>query len=326
LQCNLTGVLTHDEHVNKLDPSYSKGIQSPGRHVRTRLYFTSESHVHSLLTIIRYGGLLNISTDEQWKRSMDYLDTVSELNYLTQIVIMLYEDSSEEENSEKRFHVELHFSPGAYGCFDVPPEVDRVTSDVNNIPTVLPKSTREAAHSPPRQQTKSPISDLLSETNTTSIPKPINQIPTIVTVDCTSPSINTEKEKTKQISEPMLLKSHHRHSDGIITNDESESNNFDEIYSNSAPRSTHYDNYLLKPKSLDTNDSKLQNLTLQQSETSSVFSTDIRRKSSTTLGLCSSKTHHRFCLLPSLETLRRNSGTILVCIKYRYKKKSRNML
>jgi hypothetical protein len=54
---------------------------------------------------------------------MDYLDTVSELNYLTQIVIMLYEDSSEEEDSDKRFHVELHFSPGAYGCFDVPPEV-----------------------------------------------------------------------------------------------------------------------------------------------------------------------------------------------------------
>mgnify|MGYP002387148398 FL=1 len=56
---------------------------------------------------------------------MEYLDTVSELNYLTQIVIMLYEDSSEKEDSEKRFHVELHFSPGAYGCFDVPPEVIR---------------------------------------------------------------------------------------------------------------------------------------------------------------------------------------------------------
>jgi hypothetical protein len=40
--------------------SYSKGIQTPGRHVRTRLYFTSESHVHSLLSIIRYGGLLDV--------------------------------------------------------------------------------------------------------------------------------------------------------------------------------------------------------------------------------------------------------------------------
>lgn len=59
---------------------------------------------------------------------MDYLETVSELNYLTQIVIMLYEDSSEEIDSEKRFHVELHFSPGAYGCFDVPPDVFHQTS------------------------------------------------------------------------------------------------------------------------------------------------------------------------------------------------------
>ncbi len=43
--------------------SYSKGIQTPGRHVRTRLYFTSESHVHSLLTAIRYGGLLDVIND-----------------------------------------------------------------------------------------------------------------------------------------------------------------------------------------------------------------------------------------------------------------------
>lgn len=40
---------------------YSRGVLSPGRHVRTRLYFTSESHVHSLLSIFRYGGLLDVS-------------------------------------------------------------------------------------------------------------------------------------------------------------------------------------------------------------------------------------------------------------------------
>ncbi|CAF1130177.1 unnamed protein product, partial [Rotaria sordida] len=258
LQCNLTGVLTHDEHVNKLDPSYSKGIQSPGRHVRTRLYFTSESHVHSLLTIIRYGGLLNASTDEQWKRSVDYLDAVSELDYLTQIVIMLYEDSSEEEISEKRFHVELHFSPGAYGCFGVPSEIDRVTSDVNTIRTVLPKSTREAAHSPPRQHTNSPILDSSSETNIIPITQSTNQIPTIVTVDCTPSIINTEKTKAKNITEPMSLKTHHRNSEGKIALDTSESNDFDQIHSASAPRSTNYDNYLLKPKSLEHSDLKLE--------------------------------------------------------------------
>uniref|UniRef100_A0ACB8E504 Inositol hexakisphosphate and diphosphoinositol-pentakisphosphate kinase 1 n=1 Tax=Sphaerodactylus townsendi TaxID=933632 RepID=A0ACB8E504_9SAUR len=108
---------THeDESVNKLHPLYSRGVLSPGRHVRTRLYFTSESHVHSLLSIFRYGGLLDESRDPQWKRAMDHLGAISELNYMTQIVIMLYEDNNKDPSSEERFHVELHFSPGVKGC------------------------------------------------------------------------------------------------------------------------------------------------------------------------------------------------------------------
>uniref|UniRef100_A0A8C2K9L7 Inositol hexakisphosphate and diphosphoinositol-pentakisphosphate kinase n=1 Tax=Cyprinus carpio TaxID=7962 RepID=A0A8C2K9L7_CYPCA len=110
---------THeDEAVNKLHPLYSRGVMSPGRHVRTRLYFTSESHVHSLLNIFRYGGLLNEQKDEQWKQAMDYLSAVTELNYMTQIVIMLYEDNNKDPSSEERFHVELHFSPGVKGYKD----------------------------------------------------------------------------------------------------------------------------------------------------------------------------------------------------------------
>lgn len=110
---------THeDEAVNKLHPLYSRGVMSPGRHVRTRLYFTSESHVHSLLNIFRYGGLLDELKDEQWKQAMDYLSAVTELNYMTQIVIMLYEDNNKDPSSEERFHVELHFSPGVKGCKD----------------------------------------------------------------------------------------------------------------------------------------------------------------------------------------------------------------
>uniref|UniRef100_A0A8C9W1X1 Inositol hexakisphosphate and diphosphoinositol-pentakisphosphate kinase n=1 Tax=Scleropages formosus TaxID=113540 RepID=A0A8C9W1X1_SCLFO len=110
---------THeDESVNKLHPLYSRGVMSPGRHVRTRLYFTSESHVHSLLSIFRYGGLLDEDKDQQWKRAMDYLGAVTELNYMTQIVIMLYEDNNKDPSSEERFHVELHFSPGVKGCDD----------------------------------------------------------------------------------------------------------------------------------------------------------------------------------------------------------------
>lgn len=93
------------------------------------------------------------SKDPQWQRAMDYLSAISELNYMTQIVIMLYEDNNkvreqrrrrklvvgwwweaewpshcdffssrasllswQDPSSEERFHVELHFSPGVKGC------------------------------------------------------------------------------------------------------------------------------------------------------------------------------------------------------------------
>ncbi|CAF0737959.1 unnamed protein product [Adineta steineri] len=271
LQCNLTGVLTHDEHVNKLDPSCSKGIQTPGRHVRTRLYFTSESHVHSLLTAIRYGGLLDTSNDEQWKRSMDYLDTVSELNYLTQVVIMLYEDSSEEEDSEKRFHVELHISPGAYGCFDVPPEIDSVTSNPNNIRTVLPKSNREAAHSPPRRSAKVPIPDSPREIELE--PNMSSSLPQSELISLSSSKSSDEStlnkiksNKSPEKNDPRIIKQRslssktlYRSSSGLTTSRSSEQTNIDDINSSTTKLSNnHNNNYVLKPKSLEDDESDLQ--------------------------------------------------------------------
>lgn len=38
-------------------------------------------------------GVFQEQKDWQWKQAMDYLSAVSELNYMTQIVIMLYEDN-----------------------------------------------------------------------------------------------------------------------------------------------------------------------------------------------------------------------------------------
>ncbi|XP_077993312.1 inositol hexakisphosphate and diphosphoinositol-pentakisphosphate kinase 2-like [Glandiceps talaboti] len=106
-----------DETVHRLNPKYTNNVLSPGRHVRTRLYFTSESLIHSLLNCLRLGGLCN-EYDEQWKRATEYLGAVKELNYMTQIVIMLYEDPNKDPDSDERFHVELHFSPGAKGYED----------------------------------------------------------------------------------------------------------------------------------------------------------------------------------------------------------------
>ncbi|XP_028407924.1 inositol hexakisphosphate and diphosphoinositol-pentakisphosphate kinase 2-like, partial [Dendronephthya gigantea] len=111
----LLGDLRHadqSETTHRLNPQYSRDIVTPHRHVRTRLYFTSESHIHTMINAIRYGNLCDDVSDEFWKRTIEYFSSVPELNYMTQIVLMLYEDPQADKDSDKRFHIELHFSPG----------------------------------------------------------------------------------------------------------------------------------------------------------------------------------------------------------------------
>ena len=48
----------------------------------------------------------------EYRRAVEYMSQVSELNYLSQIVIMVYEDKTKPPDSADRFHVELYFSPG----------------------------------------------------------------------------------------------------------------------------------------------------------------------------------------------------------------------
>lgn len=54
---------------------------SPERHVRTRLYFTSESHVHSLLSTLRYGALCDVSFPVEalifWKEPESSADCIN---------------------------------------------------------------------------------------------------------------------------------------------------------------------------------------------------------------------------------------------------------
>lgn len=67
-------------------------IKSVNRHVRTRLYFTSESHVHSLVNAFRYVGDNLPSGSFLSQESSKLLAEVSELDYLTHIVFRLYEN------------------------------------------------------------------------------------------------------------------------------------------------------------------------------------------------------------------------------------------
>ncbi|XP_044744721.1 inositol hexakisphosphate and diphosphoinositol-pentakisphosphate kinase 2 isoform X3 [Coccinella septempunctata] len=155
----------NEETVNRLNPRYSHGVSSPGRHVRTRLYFTSESHVHSLITVLRHGGLLDITKDEQWRRAMEYVSMVSELNYMSQVVIMLYEDPTKDPSSEERFHVELHFSPGVNCCVqkNLPPGPGFRPHSRNESSSTKTSSSNNSATPTPPEDAKSQCSLRIDE-------------------------------------------------------------------------------------------------------------------------------------------------------------------
>ena len=60
-------IISQDEHLSDLgyhlDHSHAEdiGINSLGRCVRTRLYFTSESHLHTLLNVMRFPRWVHLS-------------------------------------------------------------------------------------------------------------------------------------------------------------------------------------------------------------------------------------------------------------------------
>lgn len=89
-------------------------INTMGRRVRTRLYFTSESHLHTLLNVLRF--TYNDPRSSSFvlsKRGRDIVDRTPELCYLTQIVFRLFEDPKKDAADPKRFRLEILFSPGA---------------------------------------------------------------------------------------------------------------------------------------------------------------------------------------------------------------------
>ncbi len=47
----------HEETIHRLAPELATHINSPMRHVRTRIYYTSESHIHSLVNVLRFAHM-----------------------------------------------------------------------------------------------------------------------------------------------------------------------------------------------------------------------------------------------------------------------------
>lgn len=99
----------------RLDPKYAN-VRTPDRHVRTRLYFTSESHIHSLMNVLRY---CNLDESLQGEDSMfcdnalERLFKTKELDYMSYIVLRMFENTELPLEDPKRFRIEMTFSRGA---------------------------------------------------------------------------------------------------------------------------------------------------------------------------------------------------------------------
>ncbi|KDO29022.1 hypothetical protein SPRG_06077 [Saprolegnia parasitica CBS 223.65] len=102
--------------THRLDPSYAtKDIKSTHRSVRTRLYFTSESHLHTLLNVLRHSVT---GKEEDCPISVPgrkWIEEIPELCYMTHIVVRVFERCGLNSLDPRRFRVELSLSPGATG-------------------------------------------------------------------------------------------------------------------------------------------------------------------------------------------------------------------
>ncbi|CAI5526014.1 unnamed protein product, partial [Closterium sp. Naga37s-1] len=127
----------------RLDPKYAN-VRTPQRHVRTRLYFTSESHLHSVMNVLRFCQLDDSLQGEASLLSPDAMTRLyetRELDYLTHVVLRMYENVEVDLNDPRRFRVEIMFSPGSAVS---PLEVEPAKKD-HTLPVLPPFTVQNDA-------------------------------------------------------------------------------------------------------------------------------------------------------------------------------------
>ena len=86
-------------------------VKSHWRHVRTHLYFTSASHMYTLLNTIKL-GIGSILVDESDKEVKENLDRILRLDFMSHFVFRLFENLNVEEDPS-RFRLEIMVNRGS---------------------------------------------------------------------------------------------------------------------------------------------------------------------------------------------------------------------
>ena len=100
------------ERIHQLDHSVSTDVRTPRRHVRTRLYFTSESHIHSLFNVLRWGSSSDGEQPSIFSDAAHHMFQQIELGYLTHIVFRVLLRPRADPGSKANYVVQVLVSPG----------------------------------------------------------------------------------------------------------------------------------------------------------------------------------------------------------------------
>ena len=87
-------------------------IKSAWRHIKTKIYFTSQSHLYSLLNTLIY-SMNSFLVDNGKDNKLNPIWNVFDLDYCSHIVFRLFENYNVDKNSKERYRIEIIVSPGA---------------------------------------------------------------------------------------------------------------------------------------------------------------------------------------------------------------------
>ncbi|PKI37224.1 hypothetical protein CRG98_042376 [Punica granatum] len=106
---SITVVIFGDKVILEDPVERYANVRTPDCHVRTRLYFTSESHIHSLMNVLRYCNLDDSLQGEDnlvCDSGLEQLYKTKELDYMSYIVLRMFENTEMNDSEATSLHQE----------------------------------------------------------------------------------------------------------------------------------------------------------------------------------------------------------------------------
>jgi len=136
-----------EERVHELDPSAFTDVKSSSRHVRTRLYFTSESHILSLFNVLRYGHeVLAATQGERASRGVQCIFSDEarvkfeklDVGYLSHIVFRVLHKKNADPQVPSSYAVQVLVSQGVNQNMSAPSRGGPCQAEWHERPELLP--------------------------------------------------------------------------------------------------------------------------------------------------------------------------------------------